>query len=169
MANIQVLYEQDIFDTAREAMVCPVNTRGIMGALAGQFLKRWPAECKSYQDACQARKFTVGDIHVAPILTQQGTSGESPTQRWIIFFPTMVDPDSRSSSLIILNGLQSLRAILRASSIKSLAIPALGCGIGGLDFEKIQKLIASQLGDLPNTQVDLYAPHSAGTNKQQTN
>jgi len=160
-----VIVGGDIFQSKLQALVCPVNTRGYMGALAGAFQTRFPEESQTYIAKCHEKQaFTVGDIHISPILNPQpsvvpGLRGVGP--KWIIFFPTMVDPNSNSSTFIILMGLQNLIPLLRQLEIKSLALPALGCGVGGLEFKTVLETVDRILGPEPGLVVDLYAPLTA--------
>lgn len=158
----KVITAGNIFRSNQQAVVCPVNTRGMMGALAAEFQTRWPAECQTYVERCTTAKgsFTVGDIHIAPILTQtssvQGVRGAGP--KWVIFFPTMIDPGSNSSTLIVLMGLQNMIPVLKQLGITSIALPALGCGVGGLKFETVLEIVNRVLGPIPDLSVDVYAP-----------
>lgn len=160
----RVIVGGDIFQSKQKAIVCPVNTRGVMGALAGEFLTRYPQESQTYIDQCKiAKAFTVGDLHVAPIVTAQqssvpGVRGVGP--KWIVFFPTVVDPGGNSSPMIVLMGLQNMIPLLKQLDITSIALPALGCGVGGLKFDTVLELVDRILGPVPNLQVDIYAPHT---------
>lgn len=156
----------DLFLSRQSALVCPVNTKGYMGALAGVFQQKYPKECQEYQKACAEGRFTVGDLVITPILqpTTTTNSGLQVNQglrspRWIIFFPTVVEPGQPSSMWIILMGLQNMIPILRQIDINSIALPALGCGVGGLQFDQVLQTVNRVLEPEPWLSVEIYPPH----------
>lgn len=139
-----------------EALVNPVNTVGVMGkGLALQFKVRFPGAFKAYAAACAARQIRVGEMFV--------TTGETNEPRWIVQFPTKEHWRNPSRLEWIRDGLVALRAVIQERQIRSVAIPPLGCGLGGLDWAKVRPMIEAALGDLPGVDVWLYEPVAGGT------
>lgn len=135
----------DILETNCNALVAPVNTVAVAGAgLALQLSKCYPEWSEAYKIDCRNGNLKVGSI----------TKFEGLGIPYIIFnFPTKVDWKNPSRIDYIEIGLLELRRILSEPhySNTSIAIPALGCGYGGLDFENVVKpLIYNYLNPLPN-------------------
>jgi O-acetyl-ADP-ribose deacetylase (regulator of RNase III) len=76
--------------------------------------------------------------------------------RWIINFPTKQDWRHPSKLEWVAAGLQDLRRVLLAEGIASVALPKLGCGLGGLDWNTVRPLIEQALGDLEGVDVVVY-------------
>jgi O-acetyl-ADP-ribose deacetylase (regulator of RNase III) len=135
-----------------DALVNPVNTEGVMGkGLALQFKKAFPETFKSYARACKAGEVVPGKMHVVPQLT-------SP--RYIVNFPTKTLWRLPSKLAYVTDGLRDLVAKVRVHDIKSLAIPALGCGNGGLPWSDVCPLIVDAFAPLPDVRVVLFEPAS---------
>lgn len=138
----------DIFKSGAEALVNPVNTKGVMGkGLALKFKEKFPDNFYSYKEQCKQNKLKIGSIHCV----------NSDNQ--IIFnFPTKDDWRSPSKIEYIELGLKTLRESIKISQIKSIAIPALGCGLGGLDWNDVKPLIIEELRGLSNVKIIVYEP-----------
>jgi O-acetyl-ADP-ribose deacetylase (regulator of RNase III) len=139
----------DIFSRTTHALVNPVNTVGVMGkGLALAFKKKYPHNFNCYQEACQMKKLDVGQILV---VEDQDLFGP----RTIVNFPTKRDWKNPSEYAYIESGLRELAAWLDHSrkEIQSIAIPALGCGLGGLEWIKVKKMIELKLAGLTQ---DIY-------------
>jgi O-acetyl-ADP-ribose deacetylase (regulator of RNase III) len=127
----------DIFGRITHALVNPVGVMGKRFALA--FKKKYSHNFKCYQQACKLKKLDVGQIL---IVEDQDLFG----QRTIVNFPTKRDWKNPSEYAYIESGLWELAAWLdQAKEIKSIAIPALGCGLGGLEWSTVKKMIELQL------------------------
>jgi len=128
----------DIFETGAEALVNPVNTVGVSGAgLAKQFKRRFPSAVSQYARLCAERAFRIG--HALTIM-DNGVL--------VCFVPTKIHWSGKSEVKWVDAGLKSLRQALDAMGVNSVAIPALGCGLGGLDFEQdVKPLIEKHFGD----------------------
>lgn len=125
------------------ALVNTVNTEGVMGkGVALQFKRAFPANYKAYRAACQAGEVRLGRMFVF-------ASGRLERPRYIINFPTKGHWRSRSRLADIEAGLQDLHRVLIELEIESVAIPPLGCGLGGLDWPDVRPRIEAILGDLP--------------------
>ena len=87
------------------------------------------------------------------------TEAQTPAGRLVIInFPTKRDWRSKSKIEDIEAGLDALVSEIRARSIRSIALPALGCGLGGLDWEAVRPLIESTCARLPDVRVLVYLP-----------
>jgi O-acetyl-ADP-ribose deacetylase (regulator of RNase III) len=136
-----------------EALVNTVNTEGVMGkGIALQFKKAFPDNFKSYQRACKSGEVVVGRMHVVQRLA-------SP--RFIINFPTKKHWRRPSRLEYIESGLQDLVARVRELGIKSIAVPPLGCGNGGLDWSTVRPRIVEAFEAVPDVRVLLFEPEGA--------
>lgn len=142
-----------IFDARVEALVNPVNTEGVMGkGLALEFKKRFPDAYESYNLACRRGDLVPGRLH----------NYRLPDGRHIIHFPTKTDWRSPSRIEYIKAGLPALVDLVRKSAIKSIAIPALGCGLGGLAWDVVKPMIEEAFVGLAHVEVQLFGPRDVG-------
>lgn len=140
----------DILDADVEALVNPVNTAGVMGAgLALQFKLAYPDMYHQYAATCRA-----GGVRTGRVLVHYAASGRKPW--YIIMLPTKEHWRNPSQLEWIDWGLTDLRALIEELNIRSIAIPPLGCGLGGLDWTDVRKLIEDRLGGLDDVDVVLY-------------
>jgi O-acetyl-ADP-ribose deacetylase (regulator of RNase III) len=140
----------NIFNTKCEAIVNPVNCVGVMGAgLAKQFKDRYPDNFISYQYECFYNKkvfpgkvfvFTQSVFDNLPDKIKFGYSYTN-NYKYIINFPTKLDWRDKSEIIYIDKGLYDLQDICIYYKIKSIAMPKLGCGLGGLDWKDVKELI----------------------------
>ena len=138
----------DIFAQPAEAIVNPVNCVGVMGrGLALQFKRRHPDAFLAYRRACAERRLRPGRMFMFD------TGRDRP--RWIVHFPTKRHWRDRSAIEDIEAGLRGLAATLARHGIRSVAIPPVGCGLGGLDWRAVRPLITACLGDMPGTVIVL--------------
>ena len=150
----------DIFESDAEALVNTVNCKGVMGrGLALQFKRRFPENFAAYRAECDAGRMAPGRVHVFE------TGRMSP--RYIINFPTKDHWRNASSLAYIADGLDSLESEVRHLGIRSIAIPALGCDLGGLDWEDVRPRIVSTVGRLPNLRAVMFTPSPSGTRSDQ--
>jgi O-acetyl-ADP-ribose deacetylase (regulator of RNase III) len=139
-----------------EALVNTVNTEGVMGkGIALQFRVAYPRMFDAYLAACRAGEVRLGRMHVFDL----GGLADGP--RWIINFPTKGHWRAKSRIEDIEAGLRDLVATIRRLQIKSIAIPPLGCGNGGLPWDQVRSLIANALSEVPDVAVQLFAPEGA--------
>ena len=126
-----------------DALVNTVNTKGVMGkGIALQFRRAFPENYKAYRAACDAGEVQLGRMFVAP-------ASCLGRPRLIINFPTKEHWKSRSRLTDIEAGLVDLRRVLNECEVESLALPPLGCGLGGLDWSDVRPLIEAALEDAP--------------------
>jgi O-acetyl-ADP-ribose deacetylase (regulator of RNase III) len=136
-----------------DALVNTVNTQGIMGkGLALQFKKAFPENFAAYERACKAGEVIPGRVHIVERLA-------SP--RFIINFPTKKHWRQPSRLEYIRDGLRDLAVRIRDLGIKSIAMPPLGCGNGGLEWSDVKPLIVSAFESLPEVRVVLFPPSGA--------
>jgi hypothetical protein len=110
----------------------------------------------AYLADCRAGAVTLGKMNVFDL---GGLLRAGP--RWIINFPTKGRWKSRSRLKDIERGLESLVATVRELNIKSIAVPPLGCGHGGLDWSDVHQLIERAFALIPDVSVLLFAPAGA--------
>lgn len=118
--------------------------------LALQFKKKYPLNFKIYKDAC-----TSGYLRPGKMLTVKEDG------KYIINFPTKDNWRKKSKIEYIEEGLESLLDEIEEHNIKSIAIPPLGCGNGGLDWQAVHKLIEDAFGNY-NSNVEVYIYPPAG-------
>lgn len=145
-----IIYKRDnLLADEAEALVNAVNTVGVMGAgIARQFKKAYPEMFTEYKRACKAGEVTLGKMHVVKL-----TEG-----KYIINFPTLAHWSDSSQLVHIESGLDDLIRVLQEEGIKSIAIPPLGCGVGGLAWEDVRQLIEEAFQDIEDVTVHLYEP-----------
>jgi O-acetyl-ADP-ribose deacetylase (regulator of RNase III) len=138
----------NILTDESKAIVIPVNTMGIAGAgLARQWKIQYPDEHRLYVDICKDHCLNIGEV-LALV---------SVPDRLFLCFPTKNVPQKRSELVWIEDGLPDLVRLVSTLQIKSLALPALGCGLGGLPWQDVQPVIEKHLGDL-KIPVRVYLP-----------
>ena len=145
----------DIFKTEAEALVNAVNCVGIMGrGIALQFKRAFPENFSAYAAQCKHKKMRPGQVHVFE-------TGQRLPPHHIINFPTKRHWRDRSRIEDIKSGLTSLTAEIRARDIRSIAIPPLGCGLGGLAWPEVRGLMATALAGLKTVEIIIFEPNDA--------
>jgi O-acetyl-ADP-ribose deacetylase (regulator of RNase III) len=135
-----------------DAVVNTVNTVGVMGkGIALMFKERFPENYKAYAAACEEGKVRVGEMFVTA-----GVELEGP--RWIINFPTKQEWFQPTKLEWVRSGLVALKNVIREKAIKSIAIPPLGCGNGGLNWAVVRPIIEKALVELEDVEVVIYEP-----------
>jgi O-acetyl-ADP-ribose deacetylase (regulator of RNase III) len=144
---INLIYNGNIFNSTCEALVNPVNCVGIMGAgLAKVFKSKYPSNFEKYKSACDANTLKVGTC-----LTTYENG------KYIINFPTKIHYSEESEYSYISDGLDALIRHCNHYQIKSVAIPAIGCGLGGLSFGKVLRMIECKLQFL-DLNIEVFKP-----------
>lgn len=145
----------DLLKADVEALVNTVNCVGVMGkGIALQFRQAFPANYEAYRRAVQAGEVRLGRVFVFP-------TGSMLNPRWIINFPTKDHWRNHSRLDAIKAGLDDLVDQVRRLEIRSVAVPPLGCGNGGLDWNVVRPLIANAFAALPEVRVELHEPQLA--------
>lgn len=138
-----------------EALVNAVNCVGIMGkGIALQFKKAFPENFKAYEAA-----FALGAVKPGSMLIHD--NGELFYPRWIVNFPTKRHWRDKSQLEDIVTGLSALLADVQRLGIRSIALPALGCGLGGLEWAVVRRTIEESFSNLPEVRVFLFEPSDA--------
>ena len=145
----------DILSDPSEALVNTVNCVGVMGrGIALQFKKAWPENFKAYSAACKRDEVIPGRMFVFD-------RGLATAPRYIINFPTKRHWRGKSRLEDVQAGLDALVAVVTDRSIRSIAVPPLGAGLGGLPWVEVRRCIEHTLGGLSNTVVRVYEPKGA--------
>ncbi|HEV7589281.1 MAG TPA: macro domain-containing protein [Longimicrobium sp.] len=145
----------NLLEAPVEAMVNTVNCVGFMGkGIALQFKQAFPANFRAYEAACKADAVVPGRMLVYD-------HGMLIQPRYIINFPTKRHWRGKSRMDDIEAGLTALLEEVRDRGIRSIAIPPLGCGLGGLDWDEVRPRIEAAFASLPGVDVLLYAPTGA--------
>lgn len=145
----------NILESTAEALVNTVNTVGVMGkGIALQFKNQFPNNYKVYKEACKNKTLAIGQLLVTE---EESLLGGKKT---IINFPTKTHWRLPSEYEYIDAGLATLAEEINARKIKSIAIPPLGSGNGGLDWNRVKKMIENALGEL-DCVVFIYEPNAA--------
>lgn len=143
-----------------EALVNTVNCVGYMGkGIALQFKQAYPANFKAYEKACRAHEVKPGHMFIF-----ETDSMVNP--KYIINFPTKRHWRGKSRIEDIESGLKELIEDVKRLGIRSIAVPPLGSGLGGLDWNIVRPMIDSAFAVLPDMQVLLYSPQGAPDAKQ---
>jgi O-acetyl-ADP-ribose deacetylase (regulator of RNase III) len=135
-----------------DAIVNTVNCVGVMGkGIALQFKNKWPQNYKAYAEACKAKQVKLGEMFIYDL-------GGLATPRFIINFPTKGHWRSRSKIQDIESGLKDLINQIKRLNIRSVAMPPLGCGNGGLNWGTVKPLIESYFAQIPDVELRLFEP-----------
>jgi O-acetyl-ADP-ribose deacetylase (regulator of RNase III) len=146
----------DIFKANVEALVNPVNCVGVMGAgLASQFKAAFPKNFYAYAKACKQGQVQLGKMFIYKNQTELNP-------QYIINFPTKKHWLNKSRFQDIVAGLEALKLVLQENYISSVAIPALGCGLGGLKWSEV-KPVTHQILQSLNIYIVLYEPWGKST------
>lgn len=154
----------NLLEAPVEALVNTVNTEGIMGkGIALQFRQAYPEMFRAYEKACRDGEVRLGNVHIFDL------GGLVGGPRWIVNFPTKGHWKSRSRLADIEKGLVDLITRVRELHIKSIAVPPLGCGNGGLFWSDVQPRIEEAFEQLPDVRTLIYAPTGAPDAKAMPN
>jgi O-acetyl-ADP-ribose deacetylase (regulator of RNase III) len=138
-----------------DALVNTVNCVGVMGkGIALQFKQAFPENYKEYEKECKNGRMRVGKMFVH-------RTGTLFQPKYIINFPTKRHWKGKSRLDDIKLGLNDLIKVIRELDIKSIAIPPLGAGLGGLNWVEVKSLIETSFNKIPGVDVLLYEPKGA--------
>ncbi|MHC2842864.1 type II toxin-antitoxin system antitoxin DNA ADP-ribosyl glycohydrolase DarG [Bradyrhizobium diazoefficiens] len=148
-----IFTEGNLLKAEAEALVNTVNTVGVMGkGIALMFKEAFPKNFLAYSEACKKHEIEVGRIFA----TERKDLVGGP--KWIINFPTKKHWRNPSKIEWIKDGLQDLVRFIREHNIKSIALPPLGSGNGGLDWKEVRPVIEAALGNLDGVDVVVFEP-----------
>jgi O-acetyl-ADP-ribose deacetylase (regulator of RNase III) len=149
------LVKGDIVKADAEALVNTVNCVGVMGrGIALQFRKAFPENFKAYKSACDKKQLHPGKMFIYDL-----NRFENP--RYVINFPTKRHWKGKSKIEDIESGLKALVREVSTRNIRSIAIPPLGCGLGGLNWKQVKHIIEKSFHALADVHVLLYEPAGA--------
>ncbi|QSB14488.1 macro domain-containing protein [Natronosporangium hydrolyticum] len=138
-----------------DALINTVNTVGVMGkGIALQFKRAYPENYRAYRAACERQEVRLGRMFVF----DRGILG---ARRYIVNFPTKSHWRSPARMDDIRSGLADLIEVVQHYEIRSLAIPALGCGNGGLDWGAVRPLIEAACAAMPQVRTVVFPPDGA--------
>lgn len=145
----------DLLAEDAEALVNTVNCVGFMGrGIALRFKKAFPANFKAYEAACRRGEVRPGRMFVFE-------TKQLANPRYVINFPTKRHWRGKSRLSDIDVGLEALVGEIRSRGIRSIAVPPLGSGLGGLNWTDVRPRIERALGPLPDTRVVVFEPKGA--------
>lgn len=144
----------NVLESPAQALVNTVNTVGVMGkGVALQFKEQFPRNTQLYNQACKAKEIAIGKL----LVTED--SSLATGDKIIVNFPTKTDWRKPSEYSYIEEGLKDLVNIIRQREIKSIAIPPLGAGNGGLNWEKVKMLLEKHLSTV-QAEIFIYQPNA---------
>jgi O-acetyl-ADP-ribose deacetylase (regulator of RNase III) len=144
----------DLLNSDAEAIVNTVNCVGIMGrGIALQFKKMYPANFEAYAAACALNEVTPGKMFIFP-------TKEMTNPKYIINFPTKRHWRGNSKIEDIDSGLAALKKDVQRLGIRSIALPPLGSGLGGLPWPATKERIVRTFEDMPDMDVLVFEPHA---------
>ncbi len=144
--------EGNLLEADAEALVNTINCVGYMGkGIALQFKQHFPENFKVYKKACKAGKIRPGQVFIYEV-------GFFQNPKYIVNFPTKRHWRDKSRLEDIELGLKSLVKEIKRLRIKSIAIPPLGCGLGGLDWKEVKSLITRAFAELDEVHILLFEP-----------
>ena len=142
----------NLLEAPVEALVNTVNTVGVMGkGIALMFKEAFPGNFRAYEDACKRKEVKIGHMFVTENRTFSGP-------RWIVNFPTKKHWRQPSKLEWIVEGLLDLRNFIQDNEIRSIALPPLGAGNGGLEWANVRPELERVLGDLEGVDVLVFEP-----------
>ncbi len=142
----------NILEADAEALVNTVNCQGFMGkGIALQFKQAFPANFKAYEAACRAGEVVPGSMFIFD-------NGRLINPQYVINFPTKRHWREKSRIADIGSGLKALIADIRRLGVRSIAVPPLGCGLGGLDWREVRPMIEKAFAELSDVRVLLFEP-----------
>lgn len=144
----------NLLETDADALVNTVNTVGVMGkGIALMFKEAFPENFKAYAIACEAGEVQVGKVFVTHRSDMYGP-------KWIINFPTKKHWRHPSKLEWIEEGLRDLKSVIKHNNIRTIAIPPLGAGNGGLEWHAVKARIEEVLGGLDDVDILVFEPTS---------
>lgn len=147
---INYIKDKNIFESDCEVITNPINCVGVMGGgLAYAFKNKFPCMYTTYLEMCANHSIVPGKVYLV----------QGDEKHKVLLFPTKDHFKYPSRYRFIVGGLRHLTRSYKDWGIKSIALPALGCGLGGLNWEDIKPLIEKELKEMSeDTRVDVYLP-----------
>ena len=149
------LKKGNLLDADAEALVNTVNTVGVMGkGIALQFRQAFPENFRVYEAACKREQVRPGRMFIFHTNTLHNP-------KIIVNFPTKRHWKGKSRIEDIDAGLKDLIEAVKREQVKSIAVPPLGCGNGGLKWSEVRPRIEEAFKGVPDVKVYLYEPAGA--------
>ena len=160
------LIDGNLFFSRLQTLTIPVNLQGIMGSGLALYTKqKFPDVYVAYQDICRSKQITATQPY---LYKREGSLDEeladfganlttSKAVKWFLLFATKRKWRENSRLEDIEGGLNWIRHNFQTQGIKSLAMPALGCGLGGLDWKDVGPLMCKYLHGI-GIPVAIYLP-----------
>jgi O-acetyl-ADP-ribose deacetylase (regulator of RNase III) len=164
------LIDGDMFFSNMQTLTVSVNLQGIMGkGLASRAKYQFPDVYVVYQDACRAKQLTATkpflykrEASLDEDLADLSAPLDTPNAvKWFLLFATKRKWRDNSRVEDIEGGLQWFRDHFAAEGVRSIAMPALGCGLGGLEWSQVGPIMCRYLHDL-GIPVAIYLPRERG-------
>lgn len=147
----------DLLKADADALVNTVNTVGVMGkGIALQFKQAYPENYKAFQQVCNA-----GELKPGGVFTFERGRMHSDKPCYILNVATKKHWRSKSRREDVRTGAANIAGEVRRLGIKSVAIPPLGCGNGGLDWNDVRPLIGQAMQTLQDVKVLVFEPKGA--------
>ena len=151
MDNLVYVYNENIFDSECDVIVVPVNTVGVMGkGLAKQAAQRYPNMATAYKESCDDGQLKVGRASMV-------WKPESEKFR-ILLLPTKEHWSNPSKLEWIQLGVRSIVNLISIRKFDTIAIPAIGCGNGGLKWGDVLPVITAAVRLCPDVRFYIYPP-----------
>ncbi len=150
----------NLFDSEMQTITNTVNTVGVMGAgIAKEFKYRYPREMfEDYKKKCDESVLQVGKPYLwKPHKNNDTMLHDESSVKWVLNFPTKKHWKSPSQIEWLENGLKYLQENYARWGITSLAMPALGCSLGGLPWKQVRPIMEKYLQEL-DIEVEIYEP-----------
>lgn len=142
----------NLLEAPVEALVNTVNTVGVMGkGIALMFKERFPINMKEYAKACKAQQVVTGKMFATETHELMGP-------RWVINFPTKQHWRAKSKMEWVVDGLEDLHRFILEHDVKSIALPPLGAGNGGLNWQDVKPHVEKALGGLTDVEILVFEP-----------
>lgn len=143
-----------------EAIINTVNCVGVMGkGIALEFKNRFPENYTIYKERCNIQEIQIGNSFLYEIPSSNAT-------KYIINFPTKKHWRNPSKLEYIEHGLDNLITLIRDYKINSIAMPALGCGNGQLEWDSVKPLIEEKLQHLKDIDIYVFEPSEVKNNNE---
>lgn len=154
-ANVIEYKKGNLLKSDTEAIINTVNCVGVMGrGIALQFKKQYPDNYKYYDIACRKGEVVPGKVLIY-------NTNQLVNPKYIINFPTKRHWRGASKIEDIKSGLDDLVKSIRSLNIKSIAVPPLGCGLGGLDWADVKSQIEIAFVQIPDVDITVFEPSGA--------
>lgn len=145
----------DMFNERVDALVNTVNCVGVMGkGVALEFKHRWPENFKEYKKMCSRKALQPGTMFTFENIQMFDNRGP----KYLINFPTKTHWRTKSKLSYVSDGLDSLIHEITRLDIRSIAMPPLGCGNGGLEWAEVKELIQEKLSGLNDIEITVFEP-----------